>query len=89
MRILVFTHCETESFLRSKGVNLVKMMGGICSDGKENLKQDVLDDSFWKISYQKEGVQTTVLMDEKDGAMFLTDENYMSIRNIQILSEKQ
>lgn len=38
MRILLFTHYEIESFLKSKDVNLVKTSGGIFSDGKDNLK---------------------------------------------------
>ena len=65
MRILLFTHYEIESFLKSKDVNLVKTSGGIFSDGKDNLKQGALEGSFWKTLYQKKDIQTTILWIKK------------------------
>lgn len=65
MRILLFTHYEIESFLKSKDVNLVKTRCGIFSDGKDNLKQGALEGSFWKTLYQKEDIQTTILWIKK------------------------
>lgn len=38
MTISVFTSCEIKSILRSKDVNLVKMMGTTFSDRRDNLK---------------------------------------------------
>lgn len=81
MRILVFTRYEIESFLGSKDVNLVKMRGGIFSDGKDNLKQGALEGSFWKTLYQEEDIQTTFLWIKKL-ELTVFNKDCVSIRNI-------